>query len=140
MDDLNFLDFGAGIFSLWGMRRGFVLGFAKQLRRLIDVLTGALGGYAVYKGLGDKIHEILSLSSEIAKPAAFLLSFGGAFVLVRTLRRQLKLFLLNQFKRFDEFYGALLGFGRNAVISIAGIFTAAREGSAIGRTLFQLLG
>jgi len=151
MQDTNFLDIFALGFSGWGLRRGYSLGFKRQLRRLIDYVMGLGVGLGLYKFLGEQMANLSHLSPEFTGLPAFLLSAGGAFAIVRMVRRRLKLLAHEIVGKFDRLYGAILGAGRNGALATGGIFAAgmapaegvsdlATQGSLIGRTLTQLFG
>jgi|GEM_PF-3557303 len=151
MENTNFLDIFALGFSGWGLRRGYILGFLKQLRRLIDYVTGLGVGLGLYKFLGARMSDIAHISPELTGLPAFLLSAGGAFAIVRFVRRRLNILANDVVGKFDGLYGAILGFGRNGALASGGIFAAgmapnegisnlASQGSLIGRTLSTLFG
>lgn len=120
---MNIVDAVSAAYVAFGAYRGRKRGFSDEAYRLLRMAIAFVAGCGLYGVVSQLIGKVLSLGGEVSGPVAFLGTVGGAWLLLRKLKRGFIAWVFAKTKPYEGLGGAVAG-GVRALLIVVSIVAA----------------
>jgi hypothetical protein len=113
----------------WGRRSGL----PKESYRLLRLITALVVGCGFYGLIARGLERLLSRLGDLSAPLAFIITVGGAWWILRAVRRRYMAWVGARFDRYARPGGAIAGGLRALLLAVTILAALGLAGSVPGR-------
>jgi len=116
---MSIVDITIGLFTFGALSRGYQMGFAHELERLLKTGLALLGSFGLFRYLRDSIQSLTGMESGLSGIIGFIASFAVIYWLVRFVRAKLRKIIDVKFGATLKPAGAILGASHAVAVALA---------------------
>ncbi len=116
---MSIIDIFIGFFTFGALRRGYKMGFAHELERLVKVGLSLIGSLGAFRYARQFLMDMLGMDSGLSGLIGFVGSFALIYWVIRTIRVKLRKIIDIKFGAKLKPAGAVLGATHALAASVA---------------------